>query len=64
MIFYVKSILNLKISDVMSVNKAKDFFKYILYFHTFLSELQMTASIPISGISVPNLVQGHLRTWP
>ena len=44
----------------MSVNHAKEFLKYVLYFHTFLSELQMAASIPISGISVPNLEQGHL----
>ena len=52
-----------KINYAMSVNHAKEFLKYVLYFHTFLSELQMAASIPISGISVPNLVQGHLRTW-
>ena len=38
-------------------------FTSVLYFYTFLPELQMAASIPILRISVPNLVQGHLRTW-
>ena len=44
-------------------------FTPVLYFHTFMSELQMAPIIPISGINVPNLVQGLLRTcylliWP
>ena len=38
-------------------------FTSVLYFFTFLPELQMAASIPILRISVPNLIQGHLRTW-
>ena len=46
----------------MPVNHAKEFLKYVLYFHTFLSELQMAPIIPISGINVPNLVQVLLRT--
>ena len=46
----------------MPVNRAKDFLKYVLYFHTFLQELQMAPSIPILEINVPNLVQGLLRT--
>ena len=46
----------------MPVNHAKEFLKYVLYFHTFLSELQIAPIIPILGIDVPNLVQGHLRT--
>ena len=53
----------------MAVNHAKEFLIYVLYFHTFLSELQMAPIIPISGLNVPNLVQALLRTcylliWP
>ena len=51
-----------KISSVMPVNHANEFLKYVLYFHTFLQELQMAPSIPILEINVPNLVQGLLRT--
>ena len=51
-----------KISYDMSINLAMEFLKYVLYFHIFLLELQMAAIIPISETSVPNLVQGHLRT--
>ena len=41
-----------KISSVIRVNHAKEFLKYVLYFHTFLLELQMAASIPILRIDV------------
>ena len=37
-------------------------FTPMLYFHTFMSELQIAPIIPMLGINVPNLVQGHLRT--
>ena len=47
-----KNFLHPKISYVMSVNQAKEFLKYVLYFHTFLLELQMDASIPILRIDV------------
>ena len=46
----------------MPVNRAKDFLKYVLYFHTFLQELQMAPRIPILEINVPILVQGLLTT--
>ena len=64
-----KNVLYPKISSVMLVNHAKEFLKYVLYFRTFLSELQMAPIIPILGINVPNLVQALLRTcylliWP
>ena len=52
-----------KISYDMSINLAMEFFKYVLYFHIFLLELQMAAIIPILRINVQNLVQGHLTTW-
>ena len=47
----------------------KGIFEVCFYFHTVLSKLQMAPIIPISGINVPNLVQGFLRTcylriWP
>ena len=42
-----KKILYPKISYVMSVNNAKEFFKSILYFNTFLPERHMAPSIPI-----------------
>ena len=58
----------------MPVNHMKEYLisvhtSAVLYFHTFMSELQMAPIIPISGINVPNLVQGLLRTcylliWP
>ena len=57
-----KFFLYLKIGSVMPVNCANEFLKYVLYFHTFLQELEMTPSIPILEINVPNLVQGLLRT--
>ena len=50
------------ISSVMPVNRVNEFLKYVLYFHTFLQELEMAPSIPIVEINVPNLVQGLLRT--
>ena len=40
-----------------------DLFTPMLYFHTFLSELQIAPTIPILGVSVRNLVQGLLRTY-
>ena len=50
-----------KISSVMPVNHAKEFLIYVLYFHTFLSELQIAPITPILGINVPNLLQVLLR---
>ena len=41
-----------KISYDMSINLAMEFFKYVLYFHIFLLELQMAAIIPILRIDV------------
>ena len=35
----------------------------MVYFYTFLSELQIAPTTPILGVSVRNLVQGHLRTY-
>ena len=52
-----------KINYAMSVNHAKEFLKYVLYFHTFLSEPQIAPTIPNLGISIRNLVQGLLRTY-
>ena len=40
-----------------------DIFTPMLYFRTFLSELQIAPTIPNCGISVQNLVQGLLRTY-
>ena len=51
-----------KISSVMPINHAKEFLKYILYLHTFLSELQIAPIIPILGINVQNMVQALIRT--
>ena len=55
--------LDPKISSVIPVNHAKEFLKYVLYFHTFLLELQIAPITPILETSVRNLVQGYLRTW-
>ena len=41
-----------KISLVMPISSAKEFLKSVLYFQTFLRELQMAASLPISRIDV------------
>ena len=41
-----------KISSVRPISRAKEFLKYVLYFQTFLQELQMAASIPILRIDV------------
>ena len=46
----------------MPVNHATEFLIYDLYFHTFLSELQIAPIIPILEINVQNLVQALLRT--
>ena len=50
----------------MPINRANEFLKYILYLHTFLSELQIAPIIPILGINVQNLVQAllsYLLIW-
>ena len=47
-----KKILYPKISFVRPISGAKEFLKYVLYFQTFLQELQMAASIPILRIDV------------
>ena len=47
-----KNFLYPKISSVMPISSAKKFLKYVLYFQTFLHELQMPASIPILRIDV------------
>ena len=41
-----------KISSVMPISRAKEFLKYVLYFQTFLQELQMAAGNPILRIDV------------
>ena len=53
-----KKFLYPKISYVMSVNHAKEFFKSILYFNTFLPERHMAPSIPILKKKTP----GHQFT--
>ena len=46
----------------MPISCANEFLKYVLYFHTFLQDLQMAPSIPILKTNVQNLVKGFLRT--
>ncbi len=41
-----------KISSVRPISRAKEFLKYVLYFQTFLQELQMAAGNPILRIDV------------
>ena len=41
-----------KISSVMPISRAKEFLKYVLYFQTFLQELQMAPITPILRIGV------------
>ena len=41
-----------KISSVRPISRAKEFLKYVLYFQTFLQELQMAPIIPILRIGV------------
>ena len=41
-----------KISFLRPISHAKEFLKYVLYFQTFLQELQMAASYPILRIDV------------
>ena len=45
----------------MPFNHAKKFFKNVLYFHTFFPLPQIAPSLPLLGISFPNLVQGLIR---
>ena len=47
-----KKILYPKISSVRPISRAKEFLKYVLYFQTFLQELQMAAGNPILRIDV------------
>ncbi len=41
-----------KISSVRPISHAKEFLKYLLYFQTFLQELQMAPITPILRIGV------------
>ena len=47
-----KKFLYPKISSVRPISHAKEFLKYVLYFQTFLQELQMAAGNPILRIDV------------
>ena len=41
-----------KVSSVRPISREKEFLKYVLYFQTFLQELQMAAGNPILRIDV------------
>ena len=47
-----KKFLYPKISSVRPISHAKEFLKYLLYFQTFLQELQMAPITPILRIGV------------
>ena len=50
-----KKFLYPKITGIVSVNLAKEFFKYILYFKTFLAEPHMAHITPILKKKISNL---------